>query len=170
MTEPSEIYIYEDDWPAFCTRVSELCGTVETFRDLQFYYYVAKHDLKSTSLTAVKDYIVRSVDVQSIVLFQIHLASVMSAPDYAIMLRQEAVSDFVIGQQKAYFHPFLFHKYCHFFGDNLLGGPRNVSYVQAYDMAAHLFRGNVYGMSYIIPLLGKNNIFLLLMCFVFYTI
>lgn len=152
----SQICIYEDDWPTFCLRVNELCGAVELFRDMQFYYYICKHGLKSTSLTAVKEYIERSIDVNYIILCQIHLASVLSAPDYAVMLRQDAVSSLIVGHQKTYFRPFLLYKYCHFSGaDNVLGGPRNITYVQAYDMAAHLFRGDVCGMHYIVPLLGK---------------
>jgi len=97
----------------------------------------------------------------------IDIIKVLAAPGYGVMLRQECVSTIVTAQNKAYYRPLLFHDFCHFSGgEKLKGGPICITSIQAYDMASHIYKGDVQGAHYLIPLLGKKSIFLLLMCFV----
>lgn len=95
---------------------------------------------------------VYSADVE---LIQIHLASVLSIPDHAVMLRQDIVSSIVSGQL-SYYRTLLYYKFCHFSGGrNLINGPNAITNVQAYGVANHMFKLNVIGSHAILAILGK---------------
>lgn len=157
-THQGQIIIYQDDWELFVGLICEILPQSGLLSEARVQFYVARHGLKSSSLVAVRDFMVETVnmDCDHIVLIQMHLASVLSHPERAVLLFQKSVSR-VISGHPSIFRPFLWHKYCHFSnGSGIIGGPVTITSIQAYDMAAHMFRMDTNGMHYIVALLGKK--------------
>lgn len=135
-------------------------GTIGQFEIL---YYVAKHGLKNLSLTGVQDLIFKHANVHSpgIVLIELHLASVISLADHAVMLRKKTVTSIVSGPI-SYYCPFLYNYYCHFSGGHqLFDGPSEITGVRAYDPASHMYKGKLQGSLTIVAILGKFFFFFL---------
>lgn len=155
-TGDTNINVFLDDWHPFCRKIDEYVAADEFFRPHRLFYYVAKHGLKNSSLTYVRDMVFDAADLScpKISLIQLHLAAVLSLADHAVLLRQDRVSSIVLGSP-SYFRPFLMNRFCHISGGTgLRNGPAAVSYVQAYDGASHMFKMNVIGSNAIVAVLG----------------
>lgn len=128
------------------------------FSDVKILFYIARHGLKIIEQRTTCKEIINAVDLRSdhVTLIQMHMASMLSQKEFAVVLRQPSVVKIVTGE-KAYFRPMLYYKYCHFSnGSGLVGGPLQITGVQAYDMASHQYRGEVAGMNYLMAVMGKN--------------
>lgn len=120
-------------------------------------YYVAKHGLKNLSLTDVQNIVFKYSNVFSpgIVSIELHLASVISSADYAVMLRKETVTSIVSGPI-SYYCPFLYNSYCHFSdGEQLFDGPSEITSVQAFDPASLIYKDKLQGSLTIVAILGE---------------
>lgn len=120
----------------------------------QVLFYYAVHGLKNEDLISVNDMISNTIDKSNILLAQIHLATVLSSTEHAILLKTDKIRK-VLVRDTSLFHPLLMHSYCHCQSNGIIGGPDTITHVLCYDMGCHRFKNvSTYGSA---AITGNNN-------------
>jgi len=101
------VIVYRDQWPDICREIDRAVCAEEQLRGTLIFYYVARHCLKNNDLAVAAKELAASFDNESKFVFgiQLHLAVTFKTPDYAVMLRQDAIGKIVSGDNIAYFRP-----------------------------------------------------------------